>query len=136
MNTTKILLYFLLMAAIGVAIGFFVVYYKRRTIRRFASHNVERLKTIERRWNSLGDDLKLVRDLGADLADRFANATPQRIEEINSIARKFESAWFRTKNESKVSPGTNMMETVTTYELEKLLGKLESNLALIFDQKQ
>lgn len=135
MDISRILLYFLLMAAVGVAISFFIVYFKRRTIRKFTSHNVERLKIIERRWNSLTDDLKLVRDLGSDLADKFSNATPERVEEINNIARKFENAWFRTKNESNVSPGTNMMETVTSYELEKLLSKIETKLSFIFNEK-
>jgi len=124
--------YFLLMAGVGVVIGIIIVIFKRSTLGKVKGLNISRLKSLEKKWFNLSEDLKLVKDLGVDLSDKFPGATPERVEKVKELSRKFEGAWFRTKD---ASPGTNMMETVTTYELERILEKIDDNLKLIFKEK-
>ncbi len=127
-------LWYLLIAVLaGIVSGVIIVLFKRATAGVSKSQNISRLKMVEKRWYNFSEDLKLVKDLGTDLGDKFPNATPERVEKIKELARKFEGAWFRGKDESTgVKTSTNMMETMTTYEYERILEKLEENLDKIF----
>lgn len=127
-------LWYLLIAVLaGIISGVIIVLFKRATAGVSKNQSVSRLKTVEKRWYKFAEDLKLVKDLGTDLKDQFPEATPERVEKVKELARKFEGAWFRSKDESTTThTSTNMMETMTTYEFERIIDKLEENLNKIF----
>ncbi|HOO97610.1 MAG TPA: hypothetical protein PKV16_08375 [Caldisericia bacterium] len=129
--------YLLGMAVLGVLIGVAVVLFKRTVRGKVTGKNMEVLKALDKRWMKMSDDLKLVNDIGTDLFEKFPGATPERVEKVKELSRKFEAAWFKRRGDQEVSAtGTNMMETLTTYELERLVDRIEGLLTEIFTQAE